>query len=496
MHNTNEMVWTGTHIRSAPFSKAVYDTEATEVVIGSWNDVHSVQASAAEIGVYVDGAYLQSVNATTMGAASHTVTLPAGPKRVEIVINGYRGPANVALPSLIGPGIWLSSLEFNAPATVVPAPTKRGVVIVGDSIANGSKLASAIREAHPRLLQSGVDFPINVVGRGGLALHDVTVSLGEQSNFRPTKLVREVIAYNPQLVIFALGYNDAARNVWGSAALYAAAIDAVATEIAVFLPGVEMGAMTMLFTTNPQGNYALIKDAALMCTKAVGFVAPVLTSADLDVDGVHPNAAGHLKLATELAPYVSALAFPPRGEAVFTSNGSWVAPAGVTSVSLLLIGAGGNGISFAGTSSGGGGGALLYANNVSVTPGVAYPISMTTSASAMGFTAAGGTAGGSNLPSSGGAPSSSNGLPWTGFAGGAGASGFTGAKQGGGAGQYNATGASGSGQGTPARGAGDATGVVYGAGGTSQYSGTPTVGQSGVVRIIWGENRSYPNNAL
>lgn len=309
MHNTNEMVWTGTHIRTAPFSKAVYDTEATEVVIHSWNDVFANQASAAEIGVYVDGVYLQSVNATAIGAATHTVELPAGLKRVEVVINGYRGPNPNNIPSLIGPGIWLSRLEFNAPAVAAPKPTKRGVVIIGDSIANGSKLASAVQEAYPRLLQADVDFPINVAGRGGLALHDITTTLGTEANFRPKKLVREVIAYNPQLVIFALGYNDAARNVW-NATTYRNAIDAVATDIAAFLPGVEMGAMTMLHTTNPQGTYSTIKDAALQCATAVGFAAPVLLDSDLE-DGVHPNAAGHAKIAAVLAPLVNARAMPP-----------------------------------------------------------------------------------------------------------------------------------------------------------------------------------------
>lgn len=309
MHNTSEIIDCGTHIRTAPFARAIYDTAATQVVINSWNNVYANQASAAEIGIYVDGVYQESVRATADGTSTHTVALPAGMKRVEIVTNGYRGPAVVNIPSLIGPSIWLKSLNFNAPATKVPPSTQRGVVIIGDSIANGSKLASAVREAYPRLLQADVDFPINVVGRGGLALHDITTTLGTQTNFRPTKLVREVIAYNPQLVIFALGYNDAARNVW-NAETYAAAIDTLASEIAAHLPDVEMGAMTLLHAINKQGNYATIQNAALNCTTAAGFVAPTLLDTDLDEDGVHPNASGHEKIAAVLAPFVNARAMP------------------------------------------------------------------------------------------------------------------------------------------------------------------------------------------
>jgi|GEM_PF-5314346 len=314
MHNTSEIIDCGTHIRTAPFARAIYDTEATEVVIDSWNDVYAGQASAAEIGVYVDGVYQESVRATAMGAAQHTVTLPEGMKRVEIVTNGYRGPAVVNIPSLIGPSIWLKSLSFNAPATKVPPPTERGVVIIGDSIANGSKLPSAIQEAYPRLLQmENPDLPINVIGRGGLALHDITTGLGTQTNFRPSKLAREVIKYNPQLVIFALGYNDAARNVW-NAATYSAAIDALASEIETFLPDARMAAMTMLYTSNPQGNYATIKDSALQVASARGYAAPVLNGADLDIDGVHPNASGHQKIAAMLAPIVGARTVPDTRE--------------------------------------------------------------------------------------------------------------------------------------------------------------------------------------
>jgi len=61
------------------------------------------------------------------------------------------------------------------------------------------------------------------------------------------------------------------------------------------------------------------------------------------------------------------------GQEEFTSHGTytWVAPAGVTSVSAVCVGGG------AGFGSGGGacgGGALAYANNISVTPSVGYTV--------------------------------------------------------------------------------------------------------------------------
>jgi len=59
----------------------------------------------------------------------------------------------------------------------------------------------------------------------------------------------------------------------------------------------------------------------------------------------------------------------------YTTPGTytWVAPACVTSVSVVAVGGGGGGSS-GGAGGGGGGGALTYRNNVSVTPGTGYTV--------------------------------------------------------------------------------------------------------------------------
>ena len=64
-----------------------------------------------------------------------------------------------------------------------------------------------------------------------------------------------------------------------------------------------------------------------------------------------------------------------QGQATFTSLGfnAWTAPAGVTSISVVLLGGGGGGGK---GGSGGGGGGLIYANNVPVTPGQSYQINV------------------------------------------------------------------------------------------------------------------------
>ena len=62
------------------------------------------------------------------------------------------------------------------------------------------------------------------------------------------------------------------------------------------------------------------------------------------------------------------------GEQAFTTSGTytWVAPAGVTSVSAVTVGGGGAGANYFG--SGGAGGGLAYLNNIAVVPGNTYTV--------------------------------------------------------------------------------------------------------------------------
>jgi hypothetical protein len=76
------------------------------------------------------------------------------------------------------------------------------------------------------------------------------------------------------------------------------------------------------------------------------------------------------------------------GSQSYTTAGTytWVAPAGVTSVSVVVVGAGGNGgarysffcccyqATYSNGGAGGGGGGLSYSNNIPVTPGTGYAI--------------------------------------------------------------------------------------------------------------------------
>ena len=191
----------------------------------------------------------------------------------------------------------------------------------------------------------------------------------------------------------------------------------------------------------------------------------------------------------------------PSGEAVLTTytyNGYWTAPAGVTSVCVVLIGAGGAAVQ--GTNldrSGGGGGALVYKNNIPVTPGTVYGYYLHSDGSSMfGLSAGAGDPAvlQTNVPSNGGVASSA-GSPDGFYNGGKGevlTGGIAREAWGGSTGTYTGQGPEGgaAGQSLYTTGGGN-----YGAGGACSYSGTPSPAQPGGIRIVWGVGKSFPYNA-
>lgn len=228
--------------------------------------------------------------------------------------------------------------------------------------------------------------------------------------------------------------------------------------------------------------------------------------------------------------------FMPGSETVYTTPGTytWIAPAGVTSVSVVCVGGGG-------TASGGGGG-LGWKNNIAVVPGSGYTVVVGAGAKDFTFNGAnsyflstttvrgtGGTSGpggiGGNYAGDGGGIGG-NGIGY-GAPGGAGAGGYSGnggnaggtgsdanctagsgggggggdTRSGGGVGIYgqgangakgtslspNGKGGSGGGDGSISYGG---NGGLYGGGG--DYGGGS--GANGAVRIIWpGNIRLFPN---
>lgn len=236
-----------------------------------------------------------------------------------------------------------------------------------------------------------------------------------------------------------------------------------------------------------------------------------MTSAAI-IFGFRPMIAKGATVSVAVAGTASGFAAPP-GEQLYTTAGtfSWVAPAGVTSVSVVCIGGGGSANCYYG--GGGGGGGLAYKNAISTTPGNSYGVTVgagyicianqdqsgsggnssfsfsgNTTVASGGQTLAYGSSSGSSLGGIGGSPSGSNDGGGTGgrgggyYGGGGGAAGYSG-NGGLGGGTGSATGSGGSGTGGGGGGGGCESGGsggggvgLYGAGSNGAGAGTSAVG--------------------
>ena len=211
----------------------------------------------------------------------------------------------------------------------------------------------------------------------------------------------------------------------------------------------------------------------------------------------------------------------PVGQAEFTTPGtySWTAPAGVTSVSVVCVGAGGGPANSTSGASGAGGGGLGWKNNITVTPGQSYTVVVGAGGTRVvtGTAPTGGTSyfiDTSTVAGLGGAGAiaAGNGNPaggtFVGDGGGAGGAGgnrnsSTGAAcGGGGAGGYSGNGGAGAsvgGSAAPGTGGGAAGGSLGIAGGGTGGSGGGVglygEGLSGLVLSVGGDGGSFGYNA-
>lgn len=251
----------------------------------------------------------------------------------------------------------------------------------------------------------------------------------------------------------------------------------------------------------------------------VGYAVTFLTSANTPIGCSIPTwrsdvakiksegTAGNTKRAVEVG--VRSANYNIISQVAYTTPGtySWIAPAGVTSVSVFVVGGGGGGGyggngNYGGT--GGGGGGSSYGNNITVVPGNSYTI----------IVGAGGVAGRQYDFGYPGNASSGFGVSANGGGGGetsylwvdgnpyyasnnlfVGVGGFGTYVNGGNGGSDDGVG---NGDNPPGGTGGTSNGTTYGTGGYGGGDGAgntwPGAGSGGTVRIIWpGTTRQFPS---
>ena len=165
--------------------------------------------------------------------------------------------------------------------------------------------------------------------------------------------------------------NSPPTSITGNAATYQLAQDGTPTVITLASTDPEGFPITWSHsvTTGSLGSTATVSQNNNVFT-----VTPSSTEADAGSFTLTFTANDGVNQITTTSDFVLQFAAPP-ASVLFTTVGThtWTAPAGVTSVSAVVIGGGANG-SDGGGILGGGGGALAWKNNITVVPGNTYNV--------------------------------------------------------------------------------------------------------------------------
>jgi lysophospholipase L1-like esterase len=288
-----------TYQLTSPFAHADFTTTATSATVTTYNDLYDRFPQFAEVGVYVDGVWNQSIAIPSLGVNTASITLPAGSKRVAFV-NGVQSLPN---DFYFQGGFFVTDVKANATLTpVTPSPTNR-VVVYGDSILVGDACTTATKEAWPMLTRAAY-YPnsLAVEGFGYRMLKTDCLNSTLRAAF-----VAKMTAYAPARIWLAIGTNDYGLSGW-TAAAFGTAYAALLDDLHTALPSATIFCQTPIVraTETANSNGSTLGDYRSAISTAVstrtGYATlvdgtAIVTLSDL-ADGTHPTTAGHAKYAT------------------------------------------------------------------------------------------------------------------------------------------------------------------------------------------------------
>lgn len=274
------------------FSSVDLVTTAESMDVFSRSTIYSAFPGYAHIGVYVNGAYNQSISSLAYGPQKDTITLPAGSKTVSLVSGLQSKPGGSVL------GTWVTRVHADVPISQTNLTPSNRILIYGDSIAAGADASPLMQNAWPLLLRAAYS-PNSVAAEvwGFRSLYDDCVDAPARAAF-----VAKVVAYSPTIIWLAIGTNDYGLNKW-SAASFGTAYAALLDDLNTALPAATIYCQTPIVRNSEVangsgstlGNYRTeISTAVSTRTAFCVFVdgTTFMTTASL-LDGVHPSTAGH-----------------------------------------------------------------------------------------------------------------------------------------------------------------------------------------------------------
>lgn len=256
-------------------------------------------ANDKSLGVFIDGAWSQSLTPTSTGADETFVISLDGLSHVVEIVNGWQQLGNA--------GSFIRRIAFSGgTASVLPNPSaSRRLVVYGDSIALGAVAAVMPRDGWIAKLRTTFPGRISLEGWGGRSLYGDSADIPALA----ARLVGLCFGAGVREIWDAIGTND-----WGvtggdwNAADFGAGVGALYDAIHALDSGIRIYSQTPIITLAEAkenafgeviGDYRAVK-AAQVAARAAWVTGvdgtALVTSAEIDADGLHPTTAGHATL--------------------------------------------------------------------------------------------------------------------------------------------------------------------------------------------------------
>lgn len=282
-----------THIAANPFSRFVFSTTATQIVVNMYTNYLTAYPTLTRIGVHVDGVYRDSLRPTAEGLNSQRIFLGPGNKEVALVNGPQSVPGSVI-------GTWVKSITANAAITPLTPTQTGGLLVYGDSIAVGSAADPVMESSWFAIVREAYSGPSCLEATGSRQLYDDAASGTLRAAF-----VARLATLSPSIIWLAIGTNDYNFANW-NATDFGTAYAALLSDIHTALPSAQIYAQTpltrFLETANLAGSTCGdYRTAISTAASGKAYVTVVDGSAILSVsdlaDGVHPTTAGHALVA-------------------------------------------------------------------------------------------------------------------------------------------------------------------------------------------------------
>lgn len=279
---------------SSPLARWIFVTTATHVFIKIYDTLYGTFPDWAEIGVYVNGVYYQTIPSTAANDNVLEADLPAGLKIVEFITSLQSKQAATLR------GTFLKSIYLSGGVSNLSGPVISPMVVYGDSITVGSNSITPAQDAWTMIVRQS--HPLIIEAWGYRSLNTDCSDAAARTAF-----AARLASYSPSVIWLAIGLNDYILETMNAANFEIAYSDFL-DKLHAARPTAIIYCQTMIPKTangaNALGstleNYrtAIVNAQSSRSTYCILVNGTMLVSpSNLDVDGTHPNTTGHAEYA-------------------------------------------------------------------------------------------------------------------------------------------------------------------------------------------------------